>query len=143
MEDPHGFANLTRLVHWRRAMPTINFALGSTTINWDGSNSFGNDVLLGLENQARRNVNGGQQGPVLNGVEGPDLPNLPAPIVAPYLDYIPVIADIVAFEASLFTAQLVVPGVGRLDKHGAKGGPEELSTMPRVAGGSISSMPGA
>ena len=26
VDDPHGFANLTRLVHWRRAMPTINFA---------------------------------------------------------------------------------------------------------------------
>src|SRR5687768_14812240 len=25
VEDPHGFANLERLVHWRRVMPTINF----------------------------------------------------------------------------------------------------------------------
>ena len=35
-EDPHGFASLTRLVQWRRAMPTINFALGSATVNWAG-----------------------------------------------------------------------------------------------------------
>jgi cytochrome c peroxidase len=112
-EDPHGFADLTRLVHWRRAMPTINFAQGSATVNWDGGNSVGTDQHAGLVNQATRNVTGGQQGP-------------PAPPE--------VIADIVAFEESLFTAQLSVPGVGRLDAGGARGGPEALSTMPKVAG---------
>jgi cytochrome c peroxidase len=112
-EDPHGFANLNRLVHWRRAMPTINFALGSTTVNWDGGNSMGTDQHAGLVNQATRNVTGGQQGP-------------PAPPE--------VIADIVAFEESLSTAQLIVPGVGRLDSDGARGGPEALSTMSKVAG---------
>lgn len=61
VEDPHGFANLTRLVHWRRAMPTINFAQGSATVNWDGGNSVGTDQHAGLVNQARRNVTGGQQ----------------------------------------------------------------------------------
>ena len=112
-EDPHGFASLTQLVHWRRAMPTINFALGSATINWDGGNSVGIDQHAGLTNQATRNVTGGQQGP-------------PAPPE--------VIADIVAFEESLFTAQLIVPGVGRLDSDGARGGPEALSAMSKVAG---------
>jgi len=112
-EDPHGFANLTRLVHWRRAMPTINFATGSATINWDGGNSIGSDQHAGLINQATRNVTGGQQGP-------------PAPPE--------VIADIVAFEESLSTAQLIVPGVGRLDADGARGGPEALSSMPKVKG---------
>ena len=117
VEDPHGYANLGRLVHWRRAMPTINFAQGSATVNWDGGNSvLVNGVLdqhAGLVNQARRNVTGGQQGP-------------------PASDE--VINDIVNFELSLFTAQLVVPGVGRLDSDGARGGPEALSTMPKAAG---------
>lgn len=113
VEDPHGYANLNRLVHWRRAMPTINFGLGSATINWDGGNSVGTDIHAGLINQASRNVTGGQQGP-------------PAPP--------DVIADIVAFEESLFTAQLIVPGVGRLDSDGARGGPEALSTMTKSAG---------
>jgi cytochrome c peroxidase len=113
VDDPHGFANLTRLVHWRRAMPTINFPVGSATINWDGGNSVGADQHAGLINQASRNVTGGQQGS-------------PAPPE--------VIADIVAFEESLFTAQLIVPGVGRLDSDGARGGPEALSGMPKVAG---------
>jgi cytochrome c peroxidase len=155
VDDPHGFAcvNLTavptptcpaggRLVHWRRAMPTINFPLGSTTINWDGSNSApsgANTVLGGLENQARRNVNGAQQGPTLDGVTQvppPGLPAFPTPIssVPALAHYGPIIDDIVDFEFALFTAQLIVPGVGRLDSAGAKGGPEELSTMPAVQG---------
>lgn len=113
VEDPHGYANLNRLVHWRRAMPTINFALGSATINWDGGNSVGTDVHAGLVNQATRNVTGGQQGQ-------------PAPPE--------VIADIVGFEESLSTAQLIVPGVGRLDSDGARGGPEALASMPKVEG---------
>ncbi|HEX5733440.1 MAG TPA: hypothetical protein VF131_11460 [Blastocatellia bacterium] len=113
VDDPHGFANLNRLVHWRRSMPTINFALGSATVNWDGGNSIGVDQHAGLVNQATRNVTGGQQGP-------------PAPPE--------VIADIVAFQESLSTAQLIVPGVGRLDSDGARGGPEALSTMTKTAG---------
>ena len=114
VEDPHGYANLNRLVHWRRSMPTINFPQGSATVNWDGGNSVGADQRAGLENQARRNVTGGQQSP------------LPAPPE--------VIADIVDFQLSLFAAQLVVPGVGRLDSDGARGGPEALSVMPKEAG---------
>lgn len=113
VEDPHGFANLNRLVHWRRVMPTINFELGSATVNWDGGNNVGTDQLLGLRNQAARNITGAQQG-------------LPAPPE--------VIEDIVNFEKSLSTAQLIVPGVGRLDSDGAKGGPEELSRMEKHLG---------
>jgi cytochrome c peroxidase len=121
VEDPHGFASLDRLVHWRRVMPTINFALGSATANWDGGNNVGIDQVAGLSNQAARNITGAQQG-------------LPAPPE--------VIADIVDFERSLSTAQLIVPGVGRLDSDGARGGPEELSKMEKNTGALISSMPG-
>jgi cytochrome c peroxidase len=121
--DPHGFANTTRLVHWRRAMPTINFPLGSATINWDGGNNVGTDQLGGLENQARRNVTGGQQ--------GPPLPTFPLPLESPFDVIIP---DIVGFEFSLFSAQLIVPSVGRLDADGARGGPEAMASMTKVAG---------
>jgi hypothetical protein len=112
VEDPHGFASLDRLVHWRRVMPTINFAHGSTTVNWDGGNS-GVDLIAGLSTQAARNITGAQQGP-------PATPE--------------VIVDIVNFERSLSTAQLIVPGVGRLDSDGARGGPEELSKMDKTLG---------
>ena len=113
VDDPHGYATLNRLVHWRRSMPTINFPVGSSTVNWDGGNSVGTDQHAGLLNQAARNVTGGQQGP-------------PAPPE--------VIADIVHFEESLFSAQMIVPGVGRLDSGGARGGPEPLSAMSKVQG---------
>jgi cytochrome c peroxidase len=113
VDDPHGFANLDRLVHWRRVLPTINFALGNAVVNWDGGNSVGNDQHAGLINQAARNVTGGQQGP-------------PAPPE--------VIANIVAFEESLSTAQISVLGVGRLDADGARGGPEALSGMQKADG---------
>ncbi len=111
VDDPHGWANLGRLVHWRRVMPTINFKQGSTTVNWDGGNSVATGQEDGLKNQAARNITGAQQG----------LPATPE-----------VIADIVRFEKSLSTAQLIVPGVGRLDSDGARGGPEELSKMPET-----------
>ena len=114
VEDPHQFATLTRLVQWRRAMPTINFALGSATVNWDSGNSIGMDQRAGLENQARRNVIVAQQSLTA-------APN-------------EVIGNIVDFETSLFTAQVSGLGVGRLDSDGARGGPEALATMPRIAG---------
>jgi hypothetical protein len=112
-EDPHGYANLNRLVHWRRVMPTINHPLGSATINWDGGNSVGTDIHEGLARQVRGNVRGAQQ--------GADAPP-------------EVVNEIVAFTESLYTAQLLVPGVGRLDSDGARGGPEALSNMRRAAG---------
>ena len=113
VDDPHGLANTGLLVQWRRVMPTINFPLGSATVNWDGGNSVGTDQRAGLVNQANRNVMGAQQGPA-----------------APPQ----VIAEIVDFETSLFTAQLIALGVGRLDDDGARGGPEALSTMTKTAG---------
>jgi hypothetical protein len=112
-QDPHGFASLTRIVQWRRAMPTINFHLGSATINWDGGNSVGADQHAGLVNQATRNVTGGQQGQ-------------PAPPA--------VIEDIVAFEESLSTTQVIVPGVGRLDQCGAQGNPTLLAAQQKSSG---------
>ena len=113
VDDPHGFANVSMIVQWRRAMPTINFHLGSATINWDGGNSVGTDQLAGLMNQAARNVTGGQQGP-------------PAPAQ--------VITDIVNFETTLSTAQGVSFTIGFLGAGGARGGAQELSGMTRAAG---------
>jgi cytochrome c peroxidase len=111
-EDPNGFGNVTRLVHWRRSMPTINFHVGSATVNWDGGNNVGTDQRAGLVNQATRNVTGAQQGS-------------PAPAE--------VITDIVDFESSLSTTQIIVPGVGRLDQCGAQGNPELLSQQAKAS----------
>jgi cytochrome c peroxidase len=113
VDDPHEFANVNRIVQWRRVMPTINFHFGSATVAWDGGNSVGADQHAGLVNQATRNVTGAQQGQ-------------PAPAE--------VIADIVNFETSLSTAQAISIGTGRLNAGGARGGPEELSQMTRTQG---------
>ena len=113
VDDPHLFANPNRIVQWRRVMPTINFPLGSATVAWDGGNTVGSDQLAGLTNQATRNVTGAQQGQ-------------PAPAS--------VIADIVAFETSLSTAQAFSFSAGFLDHGGARGGAELLSHMTRASG---------
>ena len=114
VDDPHGFANLNHLVHWRRSMPTINFPVGSATVNWDAGSNVGKGQRAALENLTVRLITGAMQG-------SPASPE--------------VLANIVDFESSLFTAQLTVPGVGRLDSDGARGGPEALSTMSKVKGG--------
>jgi cytochrome c peroxidase len=113
VDDPHCFANVNRIVQWRRVMPTINFHLGSATVNWDGGNTVGSDQLAGLTNQATRNVTGAQQGQ-------------PAPAQ--------VITDIVTFETALSAAQVVSFTAGFLNARGARGGAEELSRMTRAAG---------
>jgi cytochrome c553 len=113
VDDPHGFANVSRIVQWRRPLPTINFHLGSATVAWDDGNTIGTDQLAGLTNQATRNVTGAQQGQ-------------PAPPE--------VIAEIVAFETTLSTAQTVSFTAGFLNAAGARGGAEELARMTRAAG---------
>lgn len=113
VDDPHGFASLEQLVEWRRSMPTINFPIGSVTVNWDAGSNLGKGQRAALVNQANRVVTGAMQGPPPT---------------------IQVVDEIVNFESSLFTAQLTVPGVGRLDADGARGGPELLSAMKKVEG---------
>ena len=113
VDDPHGFANTNRIVQWRRVMPTINFNLGSATVAWDDGNTVGTDQVAGLTNQATRNVTGAQQG----------LPAAPE-----------VIANIVAFERSLSTAQAFSFSADFLDHRGARGGAEQLAGMTRAAG---------
>lgn len=114
VDDPHGFANLNQLVHWRRSMPTINFPIGSVAVNWDAGANVGKGQRAALVNLTTRLVTGALQS------RQPATPE--------------VINDIVDFESSLFTAQLTVPGVGRLDSDGAHGGPEVLATMTKVEG---------
>jgi cytochrome c peroxidase len=113
VDDPHGLANLNLLVHWRRSMPTINFAVGSVTVNWDAGANIGKGQRAALVNLTNRLVTGALQGP-------PATPE--------------VVDNIVDFENTLITAQLTVPGVGRLDADGARGGPEALSTMTKTEG---------
>ncbi len=115
VDDPNGFASANNLVHWRRSMPTINFPLGSSIVNWDSGSSRGTDQRAGLANLTNRLITkarGGQQAPASD-----------------------LIDRIVDFQNTLLTAQLTVTGVGRLDADGARGGPEALSKMEKARGG--------
>jgi mono/diheme cytochrome c family protein len=114
VDDPHGVASVNQLVHWRRSMPTINFAVGSVTVNWDAGANIGKGQRAALVNLTNRLVTGALQG---------------QPPTAEVVD------NIVDFENTLFTAQLTVPGVGRLDADGAQGGPEALLKMSKAEGG--------
>jgi cytochrome c peroxidase len=113
VDDPHGYANINQLVQWRRPLPTINFPVGSVAVNWDAGANVGKGQRAALVNLTNRLVTGALQGQ----------PVTPA-----------VIDNIVDFESSLFTAQITVPGVGRLDSDGARGGPQALSAMTKVEG---------
>jgi cytochrome c peroxidase len=113
VDDPHGYASVSQLVQWRRPLPTINFPVGSVAVNWDAGANVGKGQRAALVNLTNRLFTGALQGK-------------PAPPE--------VIDQIVDFESSLFTAQLTVPGVGRLDADGARGGPEALSAMTKVEG---------
>ena len=53
VDDPHGFANLGRLVHWRRAMPTINFAAGQRDRELGRRQHVCSDQHAGLESRLR------------------------------------------------------------------------------------------
>lgn len=110
-DDPFGFGTTSRLLFFRRPLPTANFL--SNTVMWDGANTQASGLRDGLIRQARGNVTGAQQGP----------PASDATIFA-----------IVDYELALSHAQLIVPGVGRLDSDGARGGPEAQADQALVSG---------
>lgn len=113
VDDPHGYASINQLVEWRRSMPTMNFPVGSVTVNWDAGANVGKGQRAALANLNTRLATGALQGQ-------PFSPEL--------------IDEITDFETSLFTAQMTVPGVGRLDADGARGGPEALAAMQKTLG---------
>jgi hypothetical protein len=110
-DDPFNFGTTDNLLFFRRVPPTANFK--SSTVMFDGANTVAGDLRAGLVRQARGNITGAQQGQ-------------PAPDS--------IINAIVDHELTLFHAQLIVPGVGRLDADGARGGPEAHAAEPLVAG---------
>ncbi len=114
VDDPHGFASLNHLVHWRRAMPTANFRLGSATVNWDGASMVGRNQIAGLTKLTNKLLTEARQG-------------VPPPQA--------VIDDIMAFQTSLLTAQVSLSDIGRLDADGGLGGPDAMSKMVIVEDG--------
>jgi mono/diheme cytochrome c family protein len=115
VDDPNGFANLTRMVAWHRTSPLINLSLGTTRIHWDGGMQTGAPptVRAGLETQATKSIPGAQQ----------------APATTPE-----VVANVVDFEIALYGGQTIVNGIGDLVTNGSTGGPAQLALQERASG---------
>ncbi|HLJ25660.1 MAG TPA: hypothetical protein VKY85_03025 [Candidatus Angelobacter sp.] len=112
VRDPHDCPQTTtqQLAMFRRPLPSTNLKFLSTVM-WDGrENSPGRSIDLDLISQATDATRGHAQA-----AQDPTSEQL---------------AQIVAFEMALFTAQARDDDAGRLDADGAQGGPESLSTQP-------------
>ena len=128
VDDPyHCNAPFTEASLYRRPLPSTNLGFLSTVM-WDGRETVaGQSIRADLMTQAFDATTGHAQG---------------APPTHAQLE------EIVDFETSLFTAQTRTHQAGRLTAHGAKGGPEALSTQPFCIGindplSMLPAMPGA
>jgi hypothetical protein len=114
VEDPYGYADVTRLSLFRRPLPTTNLSFLSTVM-WDGRETFdGQAVHFDLAHQANGATLGhAQAAEALTAEEQ---------------------AAIVDFEMSLFTTQIRDNRAGQLVAAGAQGGPRALAGQSFVAG---------
>jgi cytochrome c peroxidase len=108
VQDPFGYASAKELSLYRRPLPTTNMRF-LTAVNWDGRAS-----LRDLQGQARGVVT--------------RLLQASTPPTQAQLD------DIVAFETSIFTAQVMDNAAGDLESRGAQGGPFNLFKQPFFIG---------
>ncbi len=108
VDDPYGFASASELSLFRRPLPSTNLKFLSAVM-WDGRETFpGQTIHFDLSDQANSATTGHAQGSPLTDQQR---------------------EDIVAFETSLFTAQIEDERAGRLTARGAKGGPVNLSNQ--------------
>jgi cytochrome c peroxidase len=124
VDDPYGYASATELSLFRRPLPSTNIKFLSTVM-FDGRETFkdpeSQDCIVGTTNcfasihfdladQSNSATTGHAQAAI--------------PLTTEQRE------AIVAFESSLFTAQIFDDEAGRLDARGAHGGPEHLSRQP-------------
>jgi len=121
VDDPYGYAgnnaNNNELSLFRRPLPTTNLAYLSAVM-WDGRETFQNGSSAALHFDLSDQSNGATQGHAQS----------PSPIDAATRD------AIVAYETSLYTAQVFDRTAGELHAAGAEGGPEALSLQPFLFG---------
>jgi len=114
VDDPYGYASAAELSLFRRPLPSANLDFLSGVM-WDGRETLaGMTIRQDLAHQS----NGATQGHAQR----------PDPITDAQRE------EIVAFETGLFFAQALDFGAGRLDRDGARGGPEAVSTTPFYLG---------
>ncbi len=106
VDDPYGFASASQLSLFRRPLPSTNLSFLSAVM-WDGRETMPHQTIhFDLGNQANDATLGHAQAA--------------SPITAEQRQHI------VAFERSLFTAQVYDKSAGRLTAAGATGGPDNL-----------------
>lgn len=105
VDDPYHHSTAADLSMFRRPLPTTNMKFLST-IMWDGRETFpGQTIHFDLSNQSNDATTGHAQGD---------------PLTDPQRE------SVVAFETSLFSAQIRDDGAGNLTSAGAKGGPDAI-----------------
>ena len=114
VDDPYGFASSQELSLFRRPLPSTNVRFLSTVM-FDGRETFpGKSVSFDLMEQANSATLGHAQAT--------------APLTSDQEE------QIVAFESSLYTAQVYDVAAGELNAQGATGGPKALSQQPFFIG---------
>ncbi|MEO6023473.1 MAG: cytochrome C [Burkholderiales bacterium] len=109
VDDPYGFASAQELSLFRRPLPTTNLKF-LTTVMWDGRESLANQTLDdNLSHQANGATRGHAQGASDLTLEEQN--------------------QIVAFEKSLFTAQVFDNAAAKVDAEGAQAGPDTLASQ--------------
>jgi hypothetical protein len=107
VDDPYGYANAKDLSLFRRPLPSTNLSFLSTVM-WDGRETFqGQSIAFDLMHQANGATVGHAQASIPLSDEERQ--------------------EILAFETSLFTAQIYDGAAGELNADGATGGPRFLS----------------
>ncbi len=114
VDDPYGFASSHELSLFRRPLPSTNLTFLSTVMS-DGRETFpGQSITFDLMDQANSATVGHAQAT--------------APLTTDQEE------QIVAFESSLYTAQVWDVDAGELHAQSATGGPKDLSTQPFYIG---------
>ncbi len=109
VDDPYGCANSSDIAMFRRPLPATNLRFLSTVM-WDGRESpKGRSLQDDLISQATDATLGHAQA-----------------AVSPTQEQL---ESIVAFESSIYTAQVADKGAGSLTENGVQGGPVALSTQ--------------
>jgi cytochrome c peroxidase len=111
VDDPNGVGSTSVISFYRRPLTTANMKL-MIVVQWDGRFRFPDEarpLRPQLQAQASGNIRGGQERPA----DDPPPPEL--------------VDAIVDEELQIWHAQLAVPGIGRLDTCGGRGGAELLS----------------
>lgn len=124
VDDPYGFASAAQLSLFRRPLPSTNLKFLSTVM-WDGRETFKSETstkclagtqtcFAGIHFDLRDQSN----------VATHDHAQATQPLTDAQQ------RQIVAFETSLFTAQVADDAAGLLFTHGAHGGPVHAATIP-------------